>query len=444
MTQPIYKRPYSKVSYYLFLWLHSIAFVIHTISFLLAYRYIPADSKLHVNLTAEEFTLEGPAESKTTPYDLDVVSYHKEEVDFIIEIGNTKQHFTNINPIRMIFYNELLTACSHFIALILLIIQEGVCIKEKDRITGVESEENMYPRPLEYNRRWLEYAITAGLLEIALAIVVGHTNAYILLSLLTLNVVQQTIGYTLDDLRYQELVLEINSEKISGTTRGGWFQSCKLKFVILLSGFTCLFSQAFILLNGGSFRLKNTNVNIDYEDDVQMVSVIYAILYSLFGLHMLFINIGDLKNSGKKRKNCWLDMFDGDAVFIILSCSVKILLSWLIISITYEMTDMVGQTDALPYMGPTQDDTDWKGARITYYVIGGFIFTVGMIITMLFTDSNLFCCYNMGKRGRDDNGLSFREYCCTWSGVRNSIVKAEKAVLSKFKKKEVEYTTIKF
>ena len=444
MPIPIYKRPYSKVSYYLFIWLHAIAFVIHTISFLYALRYIPEDTKLHINLTAEEFKLQGPKESIDSTYDLDIVTYNVEEVDFILELGNSKQLFNMLNPIRMIFINELITACSHFAALILLIIQEGWCIKGK-RAIGDETEENIYPRPIEYNRRWLEYAITAGLLEIALATVVGHTNVYIFLSLLTLNVLQQTIGYVLDDLRYQELILEINSEKISGTTKGGWFQPFKLKFILLFAGFFCLSSQAFILLNGGSFRLKNTNDDVDYEDDIRMVSIVYAILYSLFGIHMLFIQICESRRDDKKRRNCWLDTFDGDAMYIILSCSVKILLSWLIISITYEMTNLVGQTNSIPYMGPVQDETDWRGARIVYYILGSIIFVIGSTITMLFTDSNLSCCYKMNGKGRDESGRSFREYCCTWVGTK--IEKVEKAVISKIKrkkKKEVEYTTIKF
>ena len=50
----------------------------------------------------------------------------------------------------------------------------------------------------------------------------------------------------------------------------------------------------------------------------------------------------------------------------------------------------------------------------------------------------------MENGGRDKNGKTFREYCCSWSGVKNTLLKAEKAVLGKSRKKRVEYTTIKF
>ena len=444
MTVPLYKRAYSKVSYYLFLWLHSSALIIHTISFLFVMRYIPDDEDYSFTLTSDNYILEGPKEYSGTTYASDKVQYNVTEVDFMIELGSTKQYFNNINPIRMIFFNELITALSHLTAVLLLIFQESVCINVENRAKGEETEENIYPRPIEYNRRWIEYAITAGSLEIALALTVGHHNVYILLSLLTLNAAQQMIGFVLDDLKYQELMLEIKSEKITNSTAGGWFQTFKLKFILMLVGFLCLFIQAFIITEGGSFRLKNTNANIDIEDDIQMVSIVYAILYSLFGFHMLFIHLGDCRPSTKKRRNCWLDLFDGDAMFIVLSCSVKVLLSWLIIALTYEMTNLVGKTNNSPYMGPSQDETDWRGARITYFVLCGFIFVIGSILTSLFTDSNLTCCYKMENGGRDKNDKTFREYCCSWSGVKNTLMKAEKAVLGGKRKKRVEYTTIKF
>ena len=45
----------------------------------------------------------------------------------------------------------------------------------------------------------------------------------------------------------------------------------------------------------------------------------------------------------------------------------------------------------------------------------------------------------MENGGRDKNGKTFREYCYSWSGVKNTLLKAEKAVLGKVERVEHNY-----
>ena len=161
-------------------------------------------------------------------------------------------------------------------------------------------------------------------------------------------------------------------------------------------GFLCLATQAFIIVEGGAWRMSYTTrsggadalnhvMGINYINDL---SVIYVILYTMFGLHMLFIHVGDILTpccfkDKHNSKHCWLDCIDGDAFYILLSCTVKILLSWLLISAIYRIADEVGSPDDKPYMGPADDKTDWEAVGTALLWVFSVFFVVGFFIISL-------------------------------------------------------------
>ena len=83
----------------------------------------------------------------------------------------------------LIFLNEALTAGSHLVGSALWFF--GF----RERADSI--------------RRWVEYGITAGLLEFAILLGMGERNGWVLISVLVLNIIIQLSGYQIDDHLYE-------------------------------------------------------------------------------------------------------------------------------------------------------------------------------------------------------------------------------------------------
>ena len=392
-------KGYTHNAFLMFLILHSLAFVIHLISTIYAFGFIPSEEwKVYSNLTIETNVLKLDVHSK--------LILEKNNIDFVIDTGPSdnivRQTFDNVNPIRLIAYNELITTLSHFIAIFLLYLSQyenvGQCISgifkcRHYRQSLEEPEESpiYYPRPAEYNRRWVEYSITAGLLEVALAVSVGHDNIYVLFSLIVLNVVQQMCGFLLDDLKYQD---DMSSHYIVEGDNDNfiWLQPARNMIFLFGAGFLILSAQIFIVLGGA------INLDVGDNDWFFPLAIVYSIVYSLFGIHLLIIHIFDYCVGSDD--NGYLKYFDGDAIFVVLSCSVKVLLSWVCITSIYEIFIEKGGEN---YITGTNEITDvvWKDVRNNIIIFSSLLFFFGILFVSLMTDSSYcgkVCARNCCKR----------------------------------------------
>ena len=155
--------------------------------------------------------------------------------------------------------NEYLTFLSHAIGVVIW-----------------SDQNNQNKKVSEYTRRWLEYAITAGLLEIA---ILDTTNVPKILSILTLNAVLQLFGWILDH------------EK-------------NFKYLLLMG---------FILLG-----VEITLVSYWSSEPARTI-VVYGILYSLFGVVQTLHKFDMLP-------------YDENNVYTLLSITTKTVLTWTLVS----------------------------------------------------------------------------------------------------------------
>lgn len=160
--------------------------------------------------------------------------------------------------------NEFLTAFSHFIGVVIWY--------DYSRFrTNIDSY-----KVTEYTRRWIEYAFTAGLLEVA---ILNTDDAGQILTILTLNALLQVMGYLLD--AYEN-------------TRG-----------LLLVGFSTLAAEVSLIAM--------------WSSEPRHTIAIYTVLYALFGIVQMLHIFDKL-------------YYDEDHVYTVLSITTKLVLTWTLVA----------------------------------------------------------------------------------------------------------------
>jgi len=140
-------------------------------------------------------------------------------------------------------------------------------------------------------RRWIEFALTAAILEVALLLCLGENDLFSLLSIFLLIMIQQITGYLVD------------TEKTNGTH----------KFLYFFIGFLILFyQQTFIIVK------SVTATGISDRDKIVLPAV-NAVMYALFGVHQY------LHQSG----NYYSKWVNKHTQFILLSFCTKTIVTWL-------------------------------------------------------------------------------------------------------------------
>lgn len=198
-------------------------------------------------------------------------------------MNTTYTNLMTVNPVSLVTLNEMLTAFSHLIALWLL---RGRNLTQK-KINN-----------FELNRRTFEYCFTAGILQCALVTSVGAVYLHDLVFLLLINVVIQLLGVSIDMSR--EFVKERGDARSFGIP---WF-----------------FAMAFGLLMTEIIYVLLHCLSIDAPDTFTMgffvaMGIIYGILYISFGLVKVFV----------------LDDSKANEIYVALSVTTKIVLSWVLI-----------------------------------------------------------------------------------------------------------------
>jgi len=244
------------------------------------------------------------------------------------ELGiTTTDTLTTLNANSWVSINEGLTCFSHAIALYILY--------------GKEPSEEV--NNLEHGRRTVEYSFTAGILAVALVLSVGSIFLQDLLFILGINLVIQGLGWL---IHYEDDKREINF----------------------------MYMGAFLLLALEIVYVLLQTYNIAHPDDFdlgfyQAMGIIFGILYISFGLVKFFVKNRDIQ----------------DEMYVIMSVSTKVILSWIIIANTHQ-----GFIDLFDMVPVGVHDLDWRAIELYLTII--------LLIVMV---SGLFYVYTRERKERN-------------------------------------------
>jgi hypothetical protein len=236
--------------------------------------------------------------------------------------------FERANAFTVIGLNESLTAFSHLIALLMLtVFYNGSDNANKRGYSGRS-------RPKEYSRRWAEYAVTAGLLEIGILIGQGETSFLLLLVILLANIAMQMIGFYND---------QANTSKDG---REHWSIIPSVASFIIMGTIIMVFT--FHAANASNDSLDSLNYGY--------LAIVFSIMYMSFGVHQIIYMLDE--NYGIK--------WDVDKIYIVLGCTAKIVLSWTYIAVARQTWDELGEPwdDNVPWEGGEHSISTWNTVKV--------------------------------------------------------------------------------
>ena len=222
--------------------------------------------------------------------------------------------FGKISIVTVLIVNEAITAISHLV---------GVLGFAFFRTRMVEDT-----RHLEIIRRYVEYAITAALLEVVLYLLLGGQDVNLLLAIVLTNIVIQILGYMLERSQNVQRQVYLN---VSG-------------FVLLLVPIVSFLSVSF------------------QSNDFTGIAIYYSILYALFGVHSLMNVVSP----------AWRTFVDKDIGFIVLGSVTKEVLAWMAVALQFKL---LGDKSGFKDLGGVDVD-----ALIVWLPLGGLLFAMLAII----------------------------------------------------------------
>lgn len=244
------------------------------------------------------------------------------EKNYITKVSN--ENLGSQDVLAWIFANEALTALSHFIAL-------GYYYMYDERRN--DSSPN---HEFEVLRRTLEYSLTAAILQVALVLGVSDVALHDVIFIFAVNAVIQMIGYRIDNgnsnrTMYQPLTQSSNNYYVPA-------------FVLLASEI----AYVSILLFGVDYSVfSNSTFYV-------LVGVSYILFYVSFGLIKL------------------VRSDEEDEIYIILSVTCKVSLSWLLISNVYTSYYELctGESEACTMAKKSLFYGDWFAWQIVLIIFG--------------------------------------------------------------------------
>ena len=252
-----------------FILLHSVAFVLHATSSVFAWLCNPYPVHARLSFKVDALTYQKATNVSTVGASRDEIIYA-----------------SKVSPIGLVATNETITALSHLIAIYVLVR----VVKNND----YEGKDG-YSINYEYMRRWAEYAVTAGLLEVAIIAGQGTREWFLIVYMIVGNVVIQGMGYLMDaapEFEYKP-----------------WFS---------VFGFLLLSVQIWLIATNAA---NTTNASENQEVWVRL-AVLYGLLYSWFGVNQTCVHYSEW----------YRKTFNGDMIFVFLSISAKLYLSWSLIA----------------------------------------------------------------------------------------------------------------
>jgi hypothetical protein len=279
--------------------LHVAALCIHLLSSI--FSFVKADElpTLNGNITLAKYVY-----SKSPPHTR--VIYES--------VGDTQQ------AVRWIAWNETITWVAHLVAIIIFAVNHKSA------------------RVCESARRWFSYAITAGLLQVAMVLSLGPTPLFLIVFLMVNNAVVQTLGGFMVD--QEENIVK----------RSAYLTIAMLLFLVAAAyvAVSCL------QIEGIDF----SKLSVSYNG----MSVIYGIFYVSFGI----VQIARQCYANRT----YLGRLHADGVFVLLSITSKVVLSWCLISIVH--TGLEG-------LDLIEPDVDWKAVQLGVISAAGAVIIGGLI-----------------------------------------------------------------
>ena len=380
------------------------------------------------------------------------------DIDFAIgSEGSDKQRFKDINIFGLFIWVDLLSMVFHIYAIVMTIISRyrsvfaaieelpKVLFKDKAIMKYAEREEMEskilqqptknqlhapnYPRAPEYNRRWLDIALSFGVLTIATAISVGITNFFVLIQLFIGIQALALLGFIIDDARYQLKITDAaaynsnhswvfindlikqhpnafeikkwgtssyreNQHELARPPRNGWTQPVRNIALCIGMIFLIWWSITFTINDAAeNIIIQTSGVEGDIDNDAfKLLATWYQYGTGLIGFWMLLVLIGDFVGSDRSVAtehppgNFILEQLDGDACFIILMFVTKIVVTWIAVGTLTEVYNFAGgREDRNEVASQTYLDKDVDGP-----VIRGLIIVLGVIVVSSFTILNWF------------------------------------------------------
>lgn len=278
--------------------LHIAAAIIHLVSSIFA-TYVHTDTITGVLTLPHHTYMANPAAT---------------EKHLIVNATLVHENVIYTNPFVWIACNEALTFFSHVFALSQLYSKDI----DIDRF--------------ERNRRSVEYAVTAGILQVALVLGIGSIALYDMFMLLIVNVVLQGLGWIYDQ---EDL-------------------PPRLKNYILTSAFILLAVEIQYVI------FQTTNLQGIEVGPYIVMGVFYAIFYLLFGLVKI---IPEWKAHEKE-------------IYILMSVSSKVALSWILIGNSYSGLKELGvSSEPIDHTA-----LDWRALQIAISILCGLILVVGIFL----------------------------------------------------------------
>lgn len=245
--------------------------------------------------------------------------------------------------------NELLTALSHALAVLVLVN------KRSQFKYMIDSDSYKGIHVIELLRRTLEYCATAAIIQVAFVLSAADMTLTDIIFIFILNVGTQLIGYIIDDRK--DMV------------------SDGLNFLV-----------GFLLLTGQLIYVYMLSTQVQFsktlEEDkffITFASIFFVIFYVSFGLLKLLCYVNNIKKVIE------------DQLYVVLSVSAKLSLTWILIGNIftgyYRLCNSIKSGDSF---GKNQKCLDlskngfygpsWQGVQITFIIIGslGLLFCLIM------------------------------------------------------------------
>ena len=239
--------------------------------------------------------------------------------------------------ISWIALNETITALAHVAALIII----GLNSKQADMYESI--------------RRWGSYAITAGLLECAIVIALGNTQFFGIVFLLVANVILQSFGYLID-----------------------WEVTPSKRAFYFIAGLLLFLAEAIYV---GVLASNTTGLADTLPVNFKSLGVLYGLFYASFGICQLFRQLrgGACVKVANPRRCC--GTLQPDGVFVLLSITSKIVLSWSLIGIILTGYKNLGVNTPWP-------ETNFEAAQYGILIASGVVFVLGLVLNHYFSGND--------------------------------------------------------
>ena len=243
---------------------HVVASLLHILSFVLLLQLVFTEGETKRSLSVPYAVFESSAS----------------DAGSLVIVQKAREVFSEISITSILLINEAITAASHLAAVLGFGLYRQMMVEDD--------------RHLEVIRRYVEYAVTAGLLEAALYLLVGGADFSLLLAIVVTNAIMQILGYMI--------------ERTTNVSR---------QLYMNVSAFILLAIPVVTLLTIGT-----------ENSEFQTLSIYYTVLYALFGLHSLLHILFEQ----------WRAFVDKDAGYVILGIGAKEVLTWMVVALQFKLT----------------------------------------------------------------------------------------------------------